>query len=130
MKNFPIILDTVAFQIRYGSGHLYYDRCGQCLLDIEQACDGWLTISADINSGRLERPDKSFNVGFNNSSFDFVAQKANNIDFKEFAQEVSLIWKIVQANLGLNEFLRVGCRFQYLKAYESIEAHLPSEWVK
>ncbi|MCK4816734.1 hypothetical protein KA005_13270 [bacterium] len=121
MKRFPPILSTFIFEIRYASGHLYFDRCGQTLLDIERECEGWLGIAADPQTGTLERPDKNFRVGFSNSKFDFTAERVDKEEFAEIAKETSIIWKIIQANLGLDEFLRIGCRLQYLMAMKSID---------
>jgi hypothetical protein len=89
-------------QIAYTSGHLYFDRCGQCLNDIE-------------------RPDKSFSLSFNNNQFTFSIQKAFKVDIKDIAKEVAKLWKIIQANLGLDEYLKVGCRINYLLATKSLE---------
>ena len=117
----PPLLDFVAFEIRYGSGHLYFDRCGQCLLDTERECLGWTPISADIQSGRLENPSKSLYAGFNNQRFNFTAQKASKLAMSEIAKEISCLWNIIQANLGLDEFVRIGFRLNYLLATESID---------
>ena len=121
MEKFRPILDTFIFEIRYGFGQLYFDRCGQTLFDIERECEGWITIAADPQTGTLERPDKNYRVAFNNHKFDFTAESAHKEEFPEIAKEASTIWKIIQANLGLDEFIRVGCRFQFLKAMNSIE---------
>lgn len=121
MKKFPPILDTLIFEIRYASGHRYFDRCGQTLLDIERECEGWLGIAADPQTGTLERADKNFRVGFSNSKFDFTTGKANKEELAEVAKEASIIWKIIKANLGMDEFLRVGCRLKYLMAMRSID---------
>ena len=122
MKNILPRMDNLNFQITYTFGQLYFDRCGQCLIDIERACEGWLTTSVDQLTGAMERPDKSFILNFNNSQFTFSAQKAFKVDIKDIAKEVSGLWKIIQANLGLDEILRIGCRINYLLATESIDA--------
>ena len=121
MKAMSPVVDYVAFEITYGSGHLYFDRCGQCLLDIERQCPGWSVINVDVQTGRLENPGKSFNANFNNQTFNATAQKASRLSIAEIAKEVSGLWKIVQANLGLEEFLRIGFRVNYLLPTESAD---------
>lgn len=121
MKKFLPIIDSIHFQITYTSGHLYFDRCGQCLIDIERTCEGWLTTSVDQQTGMMERPDKSFSLSFNNNQFGVSIQKAFKIKIDDIAQEVAKLWKVIQANLGLDEFLRVGCRINYFLATESID---------
>jgi len=122
MKNFSPTMDNLHFQITYTFGHLYFDRCGQCLNDIERTCEGWLTTSVNQLTGALERPEKSFILNFNNTQFTFSARKASETDIKDIAKEVSNLWKIIQANLGLDEILRIGCRINYLLATKSVEA--------
>jgi len=121
MKKFLHRLDSLVFQIKYASGYLYFDRCGQCLLDIEREREGWLSTSADIQTGKLERPDKNFRVAFSPNKFDFTAQKAYDQQLNEIAKETSELWKIIKANLGLEEFLRVGYRLSYLLPTNSID---------
>jgi len=100
---------------------LYYDRCGQCLNDIERGCEGWYVISADPNTGMLEKPEKSFRMNFNNERFVFSALKSSNTDIKTIAKEASILWKIIGANLGLEEYVRQGCRIYYLVGTETLE---------
>lgn len=119
--NFSPVFDNMHFQIAYTSGHLYFDRCGQCLNDIEGSCEGWLATSVDIQTGCMERPDKSFSLNFNNHQFTFSIQKAFKVDIKDIANEVAKLWKIIQANLGLDDYLRVGCRINYFLATKSLE---------
>ncbi len=114
-------LDSFILEIKYTSGHLYYDRCGQTLLDIEREREGWLAGQADPNTGTADRPEKAFRVNFNANRFDFSAQEGEKTDLEEIAEEASSVWKIVQANLGLKEFSRLGCRYFYLRATTSIE---------
>jgi len=109
------------FEIRYAAGHLYFDRCGQCLLDIERNCDGWIASQVDLQSGRLENAEWSFAANFNNTNYNFSARKPDEDRLSEISKEISTIWKIIQANLGLDELLRVGCRFVYLLPTLSIE---------
>lgn len=121
MTRFTPSLDNFAFEIRYSSGHLYLDRCGQTLIDIEQECDGWMTGDVSPNSGNLERPDKWYGLSFNNHHFVFVSNRAYKNNIEDTADECSKIWKIIQANLGIDNYIRVGFRLHYILATESIE---------
>jgi hypothetical protein len=121
MKNVVIVLDYAAFAIRYGAGHLYLDRCGQCLLDIERKCPGWGLASVDLQAGRVQNPSKDMYADFNNSQFNFMAAKTDARDMGEIAQEISNLWTIVQANLALYEFVRMGFRLNFMLPVSSIE---------
>lgn len=114
-------LDSIIFEVRYAYGHLYYDKCGQILNDVERNCEGWIARSADINTGLLECPKREFRVGFNNIKFDFTSERADKQELEKIAKEASSIWKIIRANLGLNEFFRIGCRVFHILPTVSIE---------
>ena len=117
----PPTFDYAAFEIRYAAGHLYFDRCGQVLLDIDRKCPGWTVTSVTPQTGTLENPSKWLVANFNNQVFTFTAQKAWKLEMGEIAKEISGLWNIIQANLGLEEFLRIGFRLNYLLPTESEE---------
>jgi hypothetical protein len=121
MKNMPPIFDYAAFEIRYGSGQLYFDRCGQSLLDIDRQCPGWTVTAVDLQTGRLENPSKSLHAAFNDQIFNFIAEKASKLEMREIAKEICGLWNIIQANLGLDEFFRMALRLNYLLPTESDE---------
>ena len=108
MKKFTHRLERLIFEARYSYGNLYFDRCGITLNDIERECEGWIAGEATPQTGNLNRPDKNSHVGFNNEKFDFAVEKAFNHDLSDIAKEIEKIWKIIKANLGLEEFIRVG----------------------
>ncbi|MBU4185225.1 MAG: hypothetical protein KKC23_03335, partial [Proteobacteria bacterium] len=120
MRELPI-LKTLVFEIRYSSGHLYYDRCGQTLQDIENNLVGWVGGIPDINTGSLQRIDKEYNASFGGIKYDFTANNAGKEETEIIAKDISSLWRIIQANLGMEDFVRVGCRFYYLIPTESTE---------
>ncbi|MGO8990460.1 MAG: hypothetical protein ACLQGU_02540 [bacterium] len=115
------VLDYVSIEVRYGSGYLYFDRCGQCILDIERECPGWIATSVTVQLGILENATKSLYVNFNNERFSFTAQKASKLETKEIAKEITSLWTAIRANFGLEEFIRIGFRSSYLLATESVD---------
>jgi hypothetical protein len=121
MNNFPVILDRFIFEVRYGAGYRYFDRCGQSLIDITQQSEGWLPLTVNPQTGTLENPEKRFTMSFNDSFFNFTADKPYHFTIDEIAEEVALLWKIVQVNLGLEEYLRLATRLYYFLPCLSIE---------
>jgi len=121
MNKFSVFMDAIHYEIKYEYGNLYFDRCGQCLNDIERNCEGWYMLSTDTKMGFLECPEKYLTCQFNNERFNFSSQKPSKIDISVIASEVNNLWKIIEANLGIDTYLRQGCRIQYLKATENIE---------
>jgi len=43
------------------------------------------------------------------------------MDIRSVAREVNNVWKIIKANIGIDEYLRQGCRLYYLRATTSTE---------
>jgi len=120
MNNFKIFLDLLTVEIKYSYGHLYWDRCGQTVLDIETQCDGWFSVRDVKNVGRLENPEKNMNLVFNDSAFNFSIKKPEELDNDLIVEEVQKLWKIIRANFGLEEYDRLGCRFHYFKPTTSV----------
>lgn len=121
MKNTGPLLDSVSFEIKYSSGHLYFDRCGQCMLDIEREYPDWVSTLVSVQTGRLENATKSLYANFSHERFNFTAEKASRLEIKEIAKEIFSLWTAIQANLGLDEFIRIGFRPHYLLATESLD---------
>lgn len=109
------------FEIRYAAGHLYFDRCGQTLQDVENNLVGWVGGITEKNTGHLQRIDKNHTVNFSNIKYDYSVNDADKEELENIVDDISSLWKIIQANLGLEDYIRIGCRFNYLIPAESIE---------
>jgi hypothetical protein len=121
MEKSEVILDNLIIEIRYSFGHLYWDRCGQTISDIETQCDGWFAVRDEKNIGRLENPERKMILTFNDMSLNFSIKKPKKSDEDLFAEEVQKIWKIIRANFGLEEFDRLGCRLHFLRPTKSTD---------
>jgi len=106
------ILDRWIVEIRYTFGHLYLDRCGQTIVDLEAKDPYWIVNEANPASGTLTHTRDNVNLQFTPHLFNISAQepKANFLELVEQA------WGIVKRNLALHEITRIGSRFQYLAA--------------
>lgn len=118
MKKFQIFTDLLIFEIKYSHGFLYFDRCGQTILDIETQCDGWFCARTEKNTGQLENPEKRMVLDFSDNSFTFSI-KPEKLDEDLIAKEVQKLWKIIKANFGLEEYYRIRCRIYFLKPTHS-----------
>ena len=121
MKKFNIFLDLLTVEIAYSYGHLYWDRCGQTVFDVETQCDGWFSMRDPKNVGRLENPESDMTLVFTDRAFNVSKKKPQASGNDSFGEEVQRTWKIVRANFGLEEYNRLGCRFHFLKPTGSLE---------
>jgi hypothetical protein len=120
MKSYKIFLDLLSFEIRYPLGQLYWDRCGQTILDIKMLGSNWIGDVTDNATCRLEKLNKDMVLNFNSKMFHISAKK-QDLDNDDIIDEANMIWKIISSNFGINEYDRVGARFQFLKPTKSIE---------
>lgn len=121
MEKYKRSFDRLIFEVRYAFGHLYFDRCGQTLLDIEKDCEGWYVFPATPQQAVLEKPDISATAQFNSDSFSLTVEKANKTPFENIVKDILALWSIIKGNLALEDFSRIGCRFHFLLPTTSIE---------
>ncbi len=76
MPKFNVMFDAIDIEVRYASGHLYFDRAGICLTDIERHCDGWMVGAVDPKNSTLSCLETNSNANFNNWQFNFTTNKA------------------------------------------------------
>jgi hypothetical protein len=112
-------LDSLSFEVRYAFGHTYLDRCGQTIVDIERGYPGWVPGSTDPHGGNLENPSMRATVRFSPDSFAFASVRPEPEGVPGQAAVAEQLWSVVKRNLGLDEWVRVGCRFQYILAKEN-----------
>lgn len=105
-------LDSLSIEIRYAFGHTYLDRCGQTMVDIERSGTGWVAGEANPNSGTMENPSLDATMWFDTQRFALSAPRVKSLP--SLAGACEALWRVVQANLGLNEIVRFGCRFHWM----------------
>jgi len=121
MSAFDIELHNVSFEVRFGDGFLYLDKCGQTLLDITRVHKQWVVTDVNVQGGSLDRYDTACKIIFSSDKFNFIAPKAQTQSIEEISSEASTVWKFVKNNLGISDILRVGTRFIYLLPTKSNE---------
>ena len=117
-QTFPLRLDAFTFEVKYAFGYTYLDRCGQVIVDAERNYDGWVPGSTSSLSGILENPGLAATVRFSADAFAFSATRVD--DLSALAASAEDLWGVVRLNLGLSEWVRIGCRFQYLLPKSSL----------
>jgi hypothetical protein len=129
MKKPQIIFDLLSFEVRFSNGHLYWDRCGQTLLDIEKLGTGWYSAFDGKHSGRIENIEKDILVTFGFNIFNVQIKKPDESNIDSLIDEIKNCWKIVKANFGLDTFDRIGCRLHFMiptKSFEETEEIIKS----
>ena len=106
-------LDKLVFEVRYDFGYLYLDRCGQTIVDILKSSPDWLLDNSPKYTTIIDI-GRNLTVQFANDKFIFTAESINRDNLDNFKGICQYVWKIIQSNLGLDTYIRVGCRIYYL----------------
>lgn len=128
IQNKDSIIHKLVYEVRYKFGYTYLDRCGRTLNRIMREKPAWMPYIDEPN------PQKAPLININNrSAFNFSALKydlaleqkignkasltKNNI--REFQEDADYLSKIINEELGLQEFTRIGFRIWYLIGTDS-----------
>lgn len=118
------VLDSLVFQIIYGGGYTYLDRCGQTLVDIERARPDWIPGDVSTHSGQLSNEVMRLAASFSVDRFELSAthiMTTKGAGLGAVAEEAQALWDTIRDNLALTEIVRVAVRFNWLLAKTSIE---------
>ena len=113
------VLDSFVFQAIYGGGYTYLDRCGQTLVDIERTRPDWVPGDVNVTAGNIANEKLRMGMQFTVDRFTVTTLHPTNLD--AVGVETQALWNIVRENLGLSEYVRIGTRFQWILAKDSLE---------
>lgn len=112
-------LNRVILELRYSDGHLYWDRCGATLIEIEKEFPEWHWERGHEDIGFLINPKRNMELSFNYGRIVFVQNEVENLNqFKEATDKITLL---VVKTLEIKKFKRVGNRFQFVYPLETKE---------
>ena len=107
------------FQVVYGGGYTYLDRCGQTIVDIERSRPDWSAGDVNPYVGNVTNEPLRMAMSFNVSTFDLNVMRFSDLDVA--CLEAQALWDVVRENLALTEYVRVASRFHFLLAKTTIE---------
>jgi len=111
-------LSRVILELRYDQGHLYWDRCGETLLDIQRKFPEWKWEKRQ-EVGFLRNTKRNMELLFNYSNIRFIQNEVENLNqFKEATGEMA---PLIVKKLELKIFKRVGNRYLYVFPLENPE---------
>ncbi len=111
-------LNKVILQLRYDEGHLYWDRCGALLLDIQKEFPEWKWEKGQ-EVGFLINTKRSMELLFNYSNIRFIQNEVENLN--QFKEATGKIAPFIVEKLEIKKFKRVGNRYLYVLPLENPE---------
>jgi len=128
LKNKNSILQKLVFQIRYRFGFTYLDKCGRTINTIMRDLPEWIARGeATPNGTGLVSLRNGCLFNFSSSEYGLSLEKPSgetplsDNDMKEFTEQVVSLSSLVNDQLGLREFTRIGFRAWYLFGCSSKE---------
>ena len=113
------LLNRVVFEIRYKKGHRYWDRCGETTLKIEEENPEWRWARIGNGATHLTNAERDMQATFSWGSVSVRQSHVENLN--QFKLACDRLSKIILSNLEIREISRIGNRYWYVLAHESIE---------
>lgn len=112
-------LSKVILELRYDEGYLYWDKCGEMILDIQRIIPEWKWDGISTESAKLKNLRRNTELVFNYSYIRFIQNEVDNLNqFKESTEKVT---PLIIEKLKIEKFKRIGNRYQYVLPLENPE---------
>lgn len=110
-------LSKVILELRYDEGYLYWDKCGETLLDIRKNFSEWKWEAISTELTRLKNHTRNMELVFNYENIRFIQNEVENLN--QFKEATGKITPIIVKSLEINRFKRAGNRYQYVFPLEN-----------
>ena len=110
-------LNRVILELMYDEGYLYWDRCGETLLNIKRNFPDWKWEGISTELTRLKNHKRNMILVFNYKNIRFIQNEVENLN--QFKETTGKITPIIVESLEINKFKRIGNRFQYVFPLEN-----------
>ncbi len=114
-----LYLNRVILEFRYDGGFLYWDKCGETILDIQSNFPEWNWEGISTELARLKNHTRNMELVFNYKNIRFIQNEVENLN--QFKEAASKITPIIVKSLEINKFKRIGNRYQYVFPLENPE---------
>ena len=115
------IFSTLIFEVRYVHGHLYLDRCGRIIREIEKSHYPWYMESTNPQISRLVNHELEGTMNYNADTFNINFQNVHSRTLEDLVAEAVKLWTLVKHTLELEKFTRMGCRMTFLKSFKTVD---------
>jgi len=106
--------------LRFIQGYRYLDRCGECLVRLEDALhSGWIPSEASPTSGTMKNEELGMSLGFNSEGMNI--RQSEFMHFDMFADQSCRIYETLWRTLGIDRITTPGLRLVYQKGFDENE---------
>lgn len=105
-------LSSVILELKYGGGHLYWDKCGETISDIQKNNIEWKWNGTSAESAELVNPYSNMTLMFNYNYIRFNQNEVDNLNqLKESAESIV---PIIVKKFKIEKYQRIGNRYRYV----------------
>jgi hypothetical protein len=108
---------SVQLSLRFIRGYRYLDRCGECLVRLEDVLeDGWIPSEASPTSGTMRNEPLGMGLIFNSEGMN--VRQSEYMAFEEFADQACKIYETVWRVLGIERISTPSLVVFYQKGFD------------
>lgn len=123
------IHDRIAFELRYRFGYAYLDKCGRILNTLFRDYPEWVLRGEQVSpqNAPLVSLRNSCLLNFSSDRIALTLERAKEQplspeEVAQFLEQVDTVSALVTEQLGITEFIRIGCRSWYIFAADNVGA--------
>lgn len=111
-----LILERVIFEARFQNGYLYWDNCGRIWRTLTDIRPDLEMVSVTPDQATFQLEEEGINISFSHQRFGVHQDYPKNLGIYKKITDQS--FNIVADHLRLDEFSRIGNRYQYVIKHE------------
>jgi hypothetical protein len=112
-------LCKVILELRYDDGYLYWDKCGEMILDIQKITPEWKWDGVSTELAKLKNLHRNMELVFNYSYLRLIQDEVDNLN--QFKESTEKVIPLIIEKLKIEKFKRIGNRYQYVLPLENPE---------
>jgi hypothetical protein len=110
-------LYSLQVSVRFIQGYRYLDRCGDCLIRLEEALDdGWITHETSPTSGSMKNDPQGMSITFNSEGLN--VRQAEYLMFDTFKDQSCKAYDILSRTLTIERVSAPTMRIWYQKGFD------------
>ncbi len=110
-------LHLVQLSLRFIQGYRYLDRCGECLIRLEEVLEpGWIPVETSPTSGSMKNEPLGMSVVFNSEGM--TVRQSDFLLFDTFLDQSCKIYESLWRALGIDRINTPSLRLQYQKGFD------------
>lgn len=110
-------LFSLGFSVRFIQGYRYLDRCGECLIRLEDSLDSaWIPVETSPTSGSMKNEVLGMTLTFNSEGMS--VKQAEYLDFDNFLDQTCIAYETLWRALEISRINTPALNIQYQLGFD------------